>query len=323
MNFKILLSTLAIVLIAGCVIPGIDTGGTILGGGNGVAITSFTAEPTEAYSGNIVRVTLEVQNLGGTAVANTSSVVHLIGTNAKLSETTNNDYWHGKTAGTNDVKEIRHFTRNLTPADSIKGTPANIEKLTWNLVAPSITAGQKRLDSFTARVYSDYSSGVNGNIWVYNQSEAEATKSAGKALKTSSFTPVVGPVSVNVKLSPDPVVLYPGENTFTFSIDVTNSGTGVIYKNNTISYSSSSPSFSLDSDTQLHYINIDVKSSDLTISDCKGDQQIFGGKSMTLVCSVTINSGSDVSTFKSFPLNVIAKYGYYIDGETSVTVQGK
>jgi len=322
MNFKILFSTLAIVLIAGCVIPGLDTGGTILGGVNGIAITSFKAEPTEAYSGNTVRVTLEAQNLGGTTVDNRSVLVHLIASNANLNSNEAGS-WHGKSAG-NDKKEVRHFSRNLTPADSIKGTPANIEKITWNLVAPTITPGQKRVDSFTARLYSEYSSGVNGNIWVYNQSEAEATKTAGKALKTSSFTPVVGPVSINIKLSPDPVVLYPGENIFTFSIDVTNSGTGVVYKTGAINLAIDSPSFSLDTDSQLHWISVSVNTNNqLTIADCTGDQQISGGRSMTLVCTATIPSSYSVSTFRSFPVNVMAKYGYYIDGETSVTVQGR
>jgi hypothetical protein len=321
MKFKILISLLAIVLVAGCTIPGMPNLGTgTITGGNGLAITSFTAQPTPVFSGSTVRVTAEFQNLGGTTVSNDSSLIYLTGTDVSLSDTSG-DSWYGKSAG-KDQSEIRHFAKNMVPENVVKGTPAVTDRIVWNLVAPNMTAGQTRQDTFIVRVYSSYSSGVNGNIWVYSDSEAQATKSAGRTPETSSFTTISGPVSVNIQISPDPIILYSGESTFTFNIVITNTATGSIYTKNIPYASATANDLALDPDDELNWVNVAVGSGSLTIAECSGPQQILGGKSMTLSCTATVPN-PDTLTFKSFPLNVMVTYGYYMQSEATVTVQGR
>ncbi len=326
MKTKILITLLAIVTLAGCTMPSIPgigiTPGTNLGAGNGLEIISFSVEPSTVFGNGTVRLVLESQNKGGTTVPYNKAFVYLTGTNINLSST-DEDSWHGKnqSAGSNDIKSIRGFTKNMTTDDAVKGTTAVIERFMWNLIAPTLPAGQTRQDTFIARIYNNYSSGVNGNIWVYTQAEADATKSAGRALKTSSFTTVVGPVAVSVKVTPDPVILY-GETTFTFNIQVTNTASGTIYKDTAITdYTSATQTLAFDSDSDLNHVYISVDSPGLTITECIGDNPILGGKSLTSVCTAAIQG--TMPPFKSFPVSVMAKYGYYTESEVSVTVQGK
>ena len=310
-------------LVAGCSeipgLPNLSTGGSVIGG-NGLAITSFTAEPTPVFSGSTVRVTGEFQNMGGTTVNTDSALIYLTGTDVSLGDTSG-DSWHGKSAG-NDMSEIRHFNKNMLPENVVKGTPAVTDRIVWNLVAPDMTAGQTRQDTFIMRVYSKYASGVNGNIWVYSESESQAAKSAGTAPETSSFTPVSGPVGVSVRLSPDPIVLYQGENQFTFNIDIINTGTGSIYSKSINYATATAGDLVLDSENELNHVDVTVDGGDLSIQECSGDQQIMGGKSITLSCTATVPNPSAL-TFKSFPLNVMVNYGYYTQSEATVTVQGK
>ncbi|NIO44607.1 MAG: hypothetical protein GTN36_03580 [Candidatus Aenigmarchaeota archaeon] len=321
MKFNILISILAMVLVAGCSIPGFEIPGmgVVPGlGGTGLEIISFTAEPTPVYSGRTTRVVAEIENRGGTIVEESDACVYLTGSNIDLGGGT--DYWTGKDA--DDKEEVKHFDKDMEPENVVRGTPADIERFSWTLVAPTLTPGQTRQDVFIIRVYNEYSSGVNGNIWVYTDAEAEATKAAGRALKTGTFTPVSGPVGVNVRVSPNPVVLYEDENEFTFSIDITNNAQGTIYYKPGLDYESDDPDLKLDPETQLNNINVAVYAPDLTIEECEGQQEIFGGRSMTLVCEVTINAGTP-DTFKSYLVNVDVDYGYYSEREAYVTVQGR
>jgi hypothetical protein len=320
MKSKILISILAVALVCGCVVPGLPEITPTLGTGLGLEIISFTAEPTPVYSGRTIRVTAEVENRGGTVVPQDSALVYLTGSNIDLDDTSGT-YWYGKEA--DDQKEVEQFTNDMEPENVVRGTPPDKERFSWTLVAPDITAGQTRQDTFIIRVYNEYSSGVNGNIWAYTESELEATKAAGRALKTSSFTPVSGPVGVNVRVSPNPIVLYEDENEFTFNIDITNNAQGTIYYKPGLDYTSSNPDLRLDAENELNHIYVSVYAPDLTIGECEGDQEIFGGKSMTLVCEVTIPDANLPATFKSYLVNVNVDYGYYTEREATVTVQGK
>ena len=320
MKAKILMLVLTTVLVAGCVgidIPG--AGGLAVGAGNGLEIISFTAEPTTVYSGRTVRVVAEVENRGGTIVPDNSAIIYLTGSNIDLADT-DGTYWYGRDI--EDRAQIK-LIPSMEPENVVRGTPADIERFDWSLTAPNLTPGQTRQDTFIVRVYNEYSSGVNGNIWVYTESEAEATKAAGRSLETSAFTPVQGPVGVSVRVNPNPVILYDGENEITFNIDITNNAQGTIYYNTGMVYSAAA-SLALSADDHLNRVNVIVEAPEFGDDmDCEGVQEIFGGRSLTLVCEATINSGKIPTTFKSYLVNVIVEYGYYTQREATVTVQGK
>src|SRR4030067_273989 len=132
MEFKILASMLAIILVAGCTIPSFDFGGgTPLGtSGNGLEITSFTAEPTPVYSNARVRITMEIENQGGTTVNRTKALSYLTGSNVDLGSG-DDRYWRSS-----DDTEYKTFTRDMRAVDVVRGTSADTTRFTWSLTAP-------------------------------------------------------------------------------------------------------------------------------------------------------------------------------------------
>ncbi len=319
---KILISLLAIVLVAGCTIPGLPNLGTTTIGtsGKGLEITTFTAEPTPVYSNARVRVTMEVENQGGTTVNRTKALSYLTGSNVDLGSS-DDRYWRSSDYSVD--KEYKTFTRDMRAVDVVRGTSADTTRFTWSLTAPVIPAGQTRTDTFYGRTYCDYTTGVNGNVWVYTEGEADAAKAAGRSLNAASFTSTSGPVGLSVKVSPDPIIYYSdttGGETFSLYITVSNLASGTIYL--TGKNYGSTP---LIADTEYNQVMVNVDpASGLNITnspDCTGQQELPAGKSTTLVCDFTVSAPP--TTFQSYPITITADYGYFTERSATVTVQGK
>jgi hypothetical protein len=319
---KILISLLAIVLVAGCTIPDLSNlGGTTTIGtsGKGLEITTFTAEPTPVYSNARVRITMEIENQGGTTVNRTKALSYLTGSNVNLGSG-DDKYWRSSTD-----TEYKPFTRDMRAADVVRGTSADTARFTWSLTAPVIPAGQTRTDTFYGRTYCDYTTGVNGNVWVYTEGEADAAKTSGRAMNRASFTSTSGPVGLGVKVSPDPVIYYSdtsGGETFSLYITVSNLASGTIYERGK-DYSSTP--FSIN-DTQYNQVWVSVDYDDVVLDllnspDCQGKQELPAGKSTTLVCDFAISNAP--TTFQSYPITIDADYGYFTERSATVTVQGK
>ena len=321
MRIKILLALVSVVLVAGCTnvnIPGLDglnLGGTQVGTARGLEITSFTADPTTVYSGSKVRVAMNVQNLGGTTVAGNKSFVYLSGTNVDL-DSGDNRYW------TSDTSQCRLITTAMDPADVVRGTPADEKPFTWSITAPQLTAGQTNTYTLYGRVYTDYSTAVNGNIWAYAEGEADAVKAAGKALNSASFTTTPGPVGLGVRVSPNPVIYYDTGEKFSLHITISNNAAGTIYQSGMI-YGYCNPSINANNYNKVK-ITLDYDTSKIRLDnagECQEIQELPSGRSTTVVCDFTLLSSPQ--SFESYPINIVASYGYYLERQISVTVQGK
>jgi hypothetical protein len=302
---KSIFPILAVLMVCGCSMAGIS-GGPVLGGGNGLEIMSFTAEPSPVFSGSTVRLIMEVENRGGSNVADGQSLLYLTGSNFGA--------WSGTT--------YNQFGKEMKAEDVVRGVPADIKRFSWSLTAPSVPAGQTRQDTFIGRVYHEYKSSALGNIWVYTDTEAEASRTAGRQLYTPSFTYTRGPVGVQVRVSPDPIILYGTEDTFTLFIKLNNLGTGSIYTPAIANFYGRN-NVGLQPN-QLNNVTVSISASPLNIgAECLGFQELVAGRETTLVCDVTIPNAQLPQTFKSFSLNVDVFYGYYTEQTTSVMVQGK
>jgi hypothetical protein len=307
MKSKLLITVLSILLVSGCVDLG-DLGGQVGVSGNGLEITSFTAEPSSVFSGSSVRLVMEVENLGGTTVAQEDGLVYLTGSSF--------DEWSGSNA------VFESFSRDMRAEDVVRGVPASTDRISRTVTAPDLQAGQTRNDIFIGRVYSDYQTSANGNVWAYSEAEAEAARAAGRTLYTPSFTYTKGPVGLSISVTPTPLILYEGEDTFTVFIKISNLASGTIYAPNTINYGGNSVALTMD---QINRVNVAVSpGSGLSVSnsvDCSGDQELVAGRDLTLVCDVTVTSPP--ATFQSYTFDVTVSYGYYTEKTASVTVQGR
>lgn len=356
MKIKILITLLAVAAVAGCSIPGISgipgvIPGTTIGGGQGLGITSFTAEPNTLFSGSTVRVIMEVTNNGGTTVPQGSSMAQLIGNlefgggtkscaglNQAECEAQTGCSWNDidsvcdgtystsvSTMTWHDTAEYQSL-KEMKAEDVVRGLSAGNDRVMWTLSTPTLAAGQTRTDSFTGRIYSEYQTVAQGTVWVYSEAEAEATRTAGRAMEKSTFTSSKGPVGISVTVQPDPVIIYGNDKTFSLNIQLSNLATGTIYQPNNISYDVSSESSRQIVSDALNKVSIGInKTSDVSITnepDCTQNlQELVAGKPTTVICDFNIIGSVDV--FKSFPINIVVSYGYFIESKVDVTVQGK
>ena len=321
MNKAILLAVLSTLFVAGCVqgeIPFIQTTTTVLGG-SGLVITEFTADPTEIYTDASGRIMMTVANKGGAVVDVGNAVVYLTGSGIK-DDLSDGLYWTGR--GTTD-SVYAPLTKTLNPEDPVRGTPAGEQTITYTLTSPSgISKGTTRNDIFIGRVYYDYSTTVSGNVWVYSEAESDAARASDRDLNSATLSSTAGPVALYVKAIPDPVVLASGEDTFTLQIKVSNVGGGTLYSAGAIDYSSAAPDLSLDAETELNRVYIEIEGSGLSgFDDCSGDQELVAGKDITLSCDVTVTNPP--TTFQSYQLKVVVYYGYFTERTASVSVSGR
>jgi hypothetical protein len=326
MKTKILISIFAIVAAAGCTIPGISgipgmTPGTNLGGGQGLEITSFTAQPETLFSGSTDRIIMEIGNQGGTTVPSGSAIAYLTGSNIEFASSASTPLvWLGPSGGAYlTVKEVK-------AEDVVRGLSAGSDRVSWTLTSPTLTAGQVRTDTFIGRLYSEYQSNAYGSVWVYGETEVDAAKAAGRPLEKSSFTYTKGPVGVEVISQPDPVIIYGNDKTFSLYIKVTNLATGTIYKYKNITYDPTNTNKVLVSDAlNKVFVNITKPPNailNITNSDeCLGFQELVAGRPTTVVCDFNITEA--FTTYKSYPLSVEIKYGYYTERQATVTIQGR
>ena len=317
MKKSVLLSVLAVVLVAGCTggqIPFITATTTFIGG-NGLTITEFSIEPVEIYGGSNARIVMEVENKGGTPVADTEMLVLLKGSALDLAGD-DTMYWTG--TGEAVVKRL-DSGENLKPEDLVRETPADTERFTWRLAAPDISAGEQKDDIFIARVYYDYSTKVSGTIWVYSQAEADAARAAGRPLNQPTFTSTSGPVALTVKPSPNVVVLDTGEDDFVITIKVSSVGGGTLYEAGSVDYASVTDDVAIGEE-YLNLVDVSVD-SDLDATDCEVQEELVGGKDVTISCDVTVPSVP--STFRGYPITITADYGYYTERTASVSVSGR
>jgi hypothetical protein len=317
MNKSVLLTTVAVLLVAGCTVPQewpwqqITTTAV---GGAGMVISDFSVDPTSVYSNSNARVMMTVSDKGGAAVSDSNSVIYLTGSALSLSDTSG-VYWR------NSAEAIyKHFGKTMNPEDPVRGTPADEKTITWSLTSPNVSKGQTRSDIFIGRVYYDYQTSVTGTVWVYSQSESDASRAAGRTLNKAALSATSGPVALTVRTSPDPVVLSTGENSFTMTMKVSNVGGGALYRTGAVTYTSGSEDITLTTD-ELNKVNIAVSAPGMTVSGCTGEQELVAGKDITLSCDVIITSPP--TTFQGYPITITATYGYNTERTATVTVSGR
>jgi hypothetical protein len=318
MNKSILLAITAVLLVAGCTTP--DGGQlfqqvtTTTVAGTGLVISDFTVDPTNVYSNANARIMMTAADKGGAPVPDTKSVIYLTGSALSLSDATG-VYWH------NSAESIyKHFGKTMNPEDTVRGTQADEKTLTWSLTSPNVSKGQTRNDIFIGRIYYDYQTSVTGTVWAYSQAEADAARASGRTLNKATLTSTTGPVALTVKTSPDPIVLSSGDSSFTMTIKVSNVGGGALYKVGAVNYAVGSEDVTLTTD-ELNKVDIAISAPGITVTGCTGEQELVGGKDMTLSCDATITTAPP--TFQGYPITVTATYGYNTERTATVVVSGR
>ena len=304
---KSVLAIIGTLVLAGCVG---QTSGTTGVTGTGLAITSFEPDVASQFDEKPVRILLDVENQGESTVGMETSQVYLngpIGTGAldwKLAS---------------EETQCRIFKRDLNPANPTEERPAGTDSLKWTLTAPSLAAGQTRTDSFTARTYYDYRTEAVGTIPAYSEAESIAAREAKQELAKSSFVVSKGPLTLEIRVIPDPVVVTDNKEVVTIDVKVTNSGGGTVYKAGAVTGDTTKAPSLVASD--LNKVKMKIDAGSLVLSGaCDEEQELIAGKPTSLTCDYDIPKPD---TSKSYPIKVTLDYGYYIDASTQVEVVGR
>ncbi|NIM46674.1 MAG: hypothetical protein GTN40_00750 [Candidatus Aenigmarchaeota archaeon] len=322
MKKEILLATLAIIFIAGCIqggpisIPWI-TSPTVFAGG-GLVVEEFSIDNTEVYNNRSAKITMTIINKGGSSVPDGSALAVLQGSALRSDFSPDGGlYWteRGTTTTTHQT-----MGKDMDPYDPVRDVPADEKTVNWYLTSPTaIDPGISRTDVFIGRLYYDYTTTVTGNVWIYDEAEADAAKAAGRSLNQNSFTSTGGPVALYVTVKPTNVIVD-GDQTFTLQIKASSVGGGTVYLQGAVAYDGTD--YEIDAETQLNWIDIDV--SDVPgwsgEEDCADTFELTKGEA-TITCDVTVTSIP--STFRSDQIKVTADYGYWVERTASVTVSGK
>lgn len=307
-----LMAVMAMFLAAGCVgQPGPGPTTT----GNGLEITSFTSDVTEAFSTRTARLFADFENQGESTVYKSRSLVWLngpIGTGLlQWRLTGNQDY---------------NFKRDLSPADTQRGVPAGTDTTSWTLTAPDLDPGQRKTDTFTARAYYDYETKAVGEVIAYSEAEATAIRNRGEQLQSSSFSTTSGPVALSVRVIPDPVTVVLDSNgnsseIMTLELTISNVGDGTVYRYGAIDMNSNSPSLAF---SDLNIVNVTINPGNLKESgtDCvpTTNPELIGGKPTSVTCDFSIYTTQPI---QHFPMLISLNYGYYTEKTLEITAVGR
>ncbi len=313
----------AILATSGCLGLGGGGGTPTAVSGNGLVITNFTADQSSVFENKTVRLFFNVENQGESTVSKGTTLILLLGSNIGNSIGSWRVEAPDRTGdGNGDV--LLNLSKDLNPADSIRGVPAGRDSFTWRLRSPeNLAKGEERPDAFVSRVYYDYKTTSSGTIWFYSEAEASAARDRGEVLQKSSFIATRGPLSVSVSTAPDPVIVPGGGETYTLSIVITNVGGGVLLKPGKVDASKTDPSQFVITEDDLNKPTVIIRDQDgnQVAASCTSDVELIQGKSTTISCDINEPSPPSAKTGKAF--KVEATYGYYIDRSITVTALGK
>lgn len=286
--------------------------------GNGLEITSFGSDQTTVVGSRTVRISMDVENLGDLIVDQAASMAYLTGSNV-VTGSSDETAWSSATE--NDVKGLG---KSLKPADVAREIPADKKTITWSLTSPTLPRGQTRTDTFIGRVYYDYQTILRGTVWAYPEAEADAARSKGEGLSSSSFTTTKGPLSISASVAPDPVLASDSDLTFTVYFTLSNVGKGTAFEKGSVSYDGTDLGIDYNQLNVIEFGKDDIVVTGASITSCDNDAdqtvELVNGQA-TLACEMSLDSMPP--TMKGYALTATVSYGYYQEQTTSIEVSGK
>ena len=294
---KSLLLVLAVVLVAGC------TQQTEFEN-NGIKITQFIANPTDASEGQGVEFSLELENVGSTtATAVSPELINV------------QNVWGGDTGAKSSV--------TMRPGSVRDNTPGDIRFFQWSAIAPDLPEGVVAPLKVKARVTYDYSTTQAIIIKALNRDQKTVLESKGEILidAISIAQDDFSPLKVSVSKGPIPLLIDPEDPTLsdvTYKLDIVNVGDGFPTTGGEIGFVSGT---------------IEARGPGIAISECSSGSGNFNSEGVTLrsdgaasiICTVSIDKGTWSTGPKgdSFLITLELTYTYFVEKEVIVTVHGR
>ncbi len=285
-----------IILVSGCVNPF----GGISGGGEGVAITSFSFTPSNLKSNQLTKLSLFIENRGDYQVDDAAGIVYLFNlpndwTISDKSELTSYTEMFGLLAP--QVRGIKKYSGESRGFEWVLRAPANLPKdEVFSYIAQ-------------ARVCYPYKTKIWGRLEVVSENAWLQNPPAEHAIAVQQTQ---GPLKVEF-ISKQTLMI---ETDVKIKVKITNSGDGVVTTNDCSVFASVVDDTQGTAIKNLNHINLGA-------SDCTLADELYLKKGQTKETYITCTPpalGSNPISTSDFTMELI--YNYYSDKKATVSVTG-
>jgi len=271
----------SILFVSGC---------TTLTSGSGVVIEDFGPEFSSVYGKEPVRFDIKVRNTGSLDSPGGEVVVLGIGD------------WTQTFGQTCTIP-------NLLGVDQQTGMPGESFLCpTIEFIAPEVPQGIPVTYNPTARIYYTYSTITLKKITLGTREELKRMENSGGSLSADISTTTQSPVSITVETE-GPIRVLTNSVSFPVKITVTNTGGGVVCKDD---YKLCPNSHS------WNILKIETKMNNAIVRECSKELTLSTNTN-TIVCQAQIYDIPHTGILQK-TISVESTYGYFLDKETSVTV---
>jgi len=211
----VILTIFALVLASGCVT---QERPVKIDADNGLVINEFSADPTEAESGDLVSFFLDVENVGGTKATDVS--VELYGVQ---------NQWRDLSGNPLDSTQQKSI-KDLDPPNEYTNQPGEFQLVQWQLMTPEIPQGISPEVTVYARVYFDYNTTGSITVKAYSKDEMLRMKSLGTWVEEDPYVVNTNaPIKIDVPKATSPIIVDTStseDEIATYRIEFKNVGDG-------------------------------------------------------------------------------------------------
>ena len=289
----------------------------------GVIIESFEPEFNPVYSGEPVTFYVRVRNTGDVEAEHVH--IELLGLDEDWCTVTPGCDKDNNQKKPNEPECQRGGDGfSLRPASSVYGTPGESHVCTWDYVAPT-TKKFSVTYPLTARVFYTYKTITSQVITFASREELKKIGSSGESLPSHTLSTTHGPVELIISTE-SPVRFWEGQVEFPLRITVINTGGGTACASDQDIQGTCKKT---SGKTSMNRVRIVIKGDDnlQPIEDCEEFKSgkaisLWEGKSATFICKMRATNLQKSGVVERSVV-VTANYEYYMDGETSITVNPK
>ncbi len=308
---KAVLALLSLVIIAsGCADSG--ESGVTVSQTDGVTVESFSATPSEVFGGQPATLELQVKNSGSQDTTHARVKLY----NIPFSGSQSWDISQGS-------QEMDLGT--LRAADPDTDSPAVTKPQTWTLEAPDLDSGVSIPYDVHARLFYSYQTTATSDIQVMS---GQQFRESGATRSRPTIDNTGGPIQMEVR-SRTPVVFFGGSEDNPPSADMcviaNNVGGGTPFDPE-VSEGDFSSQATDDGTRNRIEVTLEVAGSAFQIDGDSSSQT----KEVTMVGNQGVscftlepNSFSSGDIQATLPVTITADYNYYLDTQTSITVNGR
>jgi hypothetical protein len=294
MTGALIILFLLIVMVSGCVIPGIPGFGPVVTG-TGVLITEWKPDFSRVYAGEDVTLYANVKNMGSFEANN----VHL--------ELTDLSGWSNAKLNT---RECEMSSLTLMAGDVQYGTEGEEKMCSWTATAPDIDRGLHMVYKPKVMLCYDYTSTTVLRTPSISRDELKRLQDSGSGLPSQSTISSGSPISISAS-TPSPIIVSSARVEFPLRISVTNGGGGMFCVQGAYGTCSGSE--------RTNSVSVKIESTTATPVNCPSEIVMFANKG-EVSCDMYI--GTRTETLLQNEIDITASYKYCVDASTSVEVYG-